>query len=846
MTTKSNSWQIKFWDVSEWAPSSTSVCGRTSQVRDAIVGEVVGVSSCGNVTEAHLAAITNLDLNDKEITTLRVGDFEGMSELSELHLKQNQLSGLPAGVFSGLAALTLLDLRNNQLTALPETAFSGLTTLTLLTLSDNRLTALPEGVFSGLSELTELYLRDNQLTTLPEEVFNGLAALTELHLYNNQLTALPESVFNGLSALRSLDLHGNLLTTLPEGMLSGLTSLTTLNLESNRLTTLPESIFAGPTGITRLAMGGNAADPLPLDVFLEKTGEGQFKAVAPTGAPFELVLPLNVSNGSISGGASSVTIPAGSVESASLSVTRTPGTSGAVSVLIGTWPSLPANHSGYRLSGTRSLEIFEGFIETIWTGRITVGSWSNAFGNGNATGYGYSRRDNAGSISNATFNYRGTNYTINGFGLSRIGTGLANKAVLTIRPGFPACDKELLRFDALRLSDAANGSAYGSHTYIWYGRYHVAPVGFQWLPSSITLHPTAPDAPIVAAINEGNQVMLHWITPCDGGIDITGHEYREKVGNGSGFGSWIPIPNSAAGEVNATSYTVTGLDNPSEYTFEVRAVNTLGEGENSTEAVVRNPAVPLGDRTPQVRDGIVAAVPGVSDYRNVTEAHLTVITALSLGYQNITSLRPGDFSGLTALARLNLPGNQLSSLPDGIFEGLTALTQLRLGGNSVAPLPLTVSLEVVAEGQFKAVAPTGAPFEIVLPLIVTGNGSISGGATTITIPKGSVESRTLTVTRTSGTTLAVTADIGTLPGLPRGHYGYALVKSTDLPLEIFGGGDTGTSTAATDFNGDGRTDYADFFLFVDAYGGTDARFDLNGNGTVDYADFFKFVDAFGT
>lgn len=51
---------------------------------------------------------------------------------------------------------------------------------------------------------------------------------------------------------------------------------------------------------------------------------------------------------------------------------------------------------------------------------------------------------------------------------------------------------------------------------------------------------------------------------------------------------------------------------------------------------------------------------------------------------------------------------------------------------------------------------------------------------------------------------------------------------------------------ATDFNGDSNTDFADFFLFADAYGGTDARFDLDGNGTVDIADFFKFVDAFGS
>ena len=78
------------------------------------------------------------------------------------------------------------------------------------------------------------------------------------------------------------------------------------------------------------------------------------------------------------------------------------------------------------------------------------------------------------------------------------------------------------------------------------------------------------------------------------------------------------------------------------------------------------------------------------------------------------------------------------------------------------PLPLTVSLEKVGNDQFKAVAPSGAPFDIVLPLSVT-NGTITGGATTLTIPVGSVESETLTV---SGTTFAVTVNIGDLPGLP--------------------------------------------------------------------------------
>ncbi len=58
--------------------------------------------------------------------------------------------------------------------------------------------------------------------------------------------------------------------------------------------------------------------------------------------------------------------------------------------------------------------------------------------------------------------------------------------------------------------------------------------------------------------------------------------------------------------------------------------------------------------------------------------------------------------------------------------------------------------------------------------------------------------------------------------------------------------ETPVAQAPTDFNGDGKTDFVDFFLFADAYGGTDPRFDLDGSGTVDFVGFFKFVDAFGS
>ena len=51
---------------------------------------------------------------------------------------------------------------------------------------------------------------------------------------------------------------------------------------------------------------------------------------------------------------------------------------------------------------------------------------------------------------------------------------------------------------------------------------------------------------------------------------------------------------------------------------------------------------------------------------------------------------------------------------------------------------------------------------------------------------------------------------------------------------------------AGDFNGDGKVDLFDFFLFAEAFGGTDPEFDLSGDGKVDLFDFFLFAAAFGS
>ena len=305
--------------------------------------------------------LTTLWLSYNDLSSLPEGIFSGLTGLGTLYLNDNDLSSLPEGIFDGLTALTELHLYRNSLTTLPEGIFDDLTALDELSLSSNDLSSLPEGIFSGLTALRELSLSSNDLSSLPEGIFSGLTALRELGLGNNRLSTLPADIFDDLP-LTTLWLSYNDLSSLPEGIFSGLTGLRTLYLNDNDLSSLPEGIFLGLTGPTalteRLWLFRNSVSPLPLTVSLEKVGEGEFKAVAPTGAPFEIVLRVSANNGTIDGGITTLTIPKGVVESEAFTVTRTPGTAEVVTVDIGDpVPGLPSHHVGYNLVKSEDLPL---------------------------------------------------------------------------------------------------------------------------------------------------------------------------------------------------------------------------------------------------------------------------------------------------------------------------------------------------------------------------------------------------------------------------------------------------------------------------------------------------------
>ncbi len=302
------------------------ICSRTRALRDALVDRVSDQQDCAGVTELDLAGITGSLIISNAPVTLMTGDLAGLTSLATLDLDGNPLGELPPGIFADL------------------------TSLTRLILSNNRLSGLPPGVFDRLSALEELRLEGNNLgaSGLSPDLFAGSAALRRLDLRSNQLSGLPPGVFDGLPALEELRLGGNSLAELPARLFAGLPALEVLDLRANRLSTLPDGIFSGLTNLRALYLGGNSADPMVLAVSLQLDEPDRVRAAAPAGAPFDVVLTLNVTNGSLEGAADTLTLPTGATGSAPLQVNpdvRSLDTTVAIVAL----PSLPGGHTGYRL-----------------------------------------------------------------------------------------------------------------------------------------------------------------------------------------------------------------------------------------------------------------------------------------------------------------------------------------------------------------------------------------------------------------------------------------------------------------------------------------------------------------
>ena len=723
------------------AQSVTLVCLRTPEVQAAIV-EASPADACGGVTEAHLAALTELDLSESGTASLNAGDFSGLTSLTDLQLQGNQLR------------------------------------------------SLPKGVFSGLTSLTELQLQVNQLSSLPGGVFSGLTALTTLRLYNNQLRSLPAGVFSGLTALTILELDGNLV------------------------------------------------NPMLVAVSLAPAGMGRFKAVVATGAPFTVTLPVSVANGVIDGGATALTIPVGAVESGALSVTRSAGTVLPVTGDIGTLPGRPNGHLGYVLQKAPGLpvEILPAVVSevSITADAATVTEGETAAFTVKRTGGDLSTGLTVSvEVSEDGAMLDGTPPTAVTF------VAESATAALSVATASDTTEEanSVVTARVAASSDGAYTLSEDPSATVTVEDDDKPPVPVA--PGSLvaaTYGPTQIDLSWDVPTDTGGQAITGYrievstdsgstwsdlvadtestaSTHEDSGLTpgATRHYQVSAItSNGVGASSEVAIattdwttvclrtpevqaaiveasPADACGGVtDAHLAALTELDLSDEGTTSLKAGDFSGLTALEELRLENN-------RLSSLPEDVFSGLTSLTDLQlqgnklsglpKGVFSGLTSLTELQLQFNQLSSLPGGVFSGLSALTTLRLYNNQLRSLPVGVFSGLTALTILELDENGVDPMPVAVSLAPAGMGRFKAVVATGAPFTVTLPVSVA-NGVIDGGAAALTIPVGAIESGALSVTRSAGTVLPVTGDIGTLPGLPEGHRGYVLQKATGLPVEI--------------------------------------------------------------
>ena len=118
-------------------------------------------------------------------------------------------------------------------------------------------------------------------------------------------------------------------------------------------------------------------------------------------------------------------------------------------------------------------------------------------------------------------------------------------------------------------------------------------------------------------------------------------------------------------------------------------------------------SVSVCDRTPAVRDVIVARVGGNKECGDITANDLIQVRSISFGsaHQGVTSLnlRSGDFEGLRNLRNLNFGWHSVSNLPSDIFDGLSRLRRLDLsvpGGGHPGYIGKDYGLTALPAGVF--------------------------------------------------------------------------------------------------------------------------------------------------
>ena len=605
---------------------------RTQQVQDAIVAAIDNVDSADAVTEAHLAGITRLDLSSAGITSLKSGDFSGLTALTRLDLQHNSISDISA--LKGLTTLTSLHLDFNSISDI--SALKGLTALKTLYLKDDRSDDLSPNSISDVSAL------------------EGLTALEFLFLSGNPISDYGP-LRRLIAVIADIEDHSGLYLdiNIPPEFTEG--TSTTRSVVENAA---PGTNIGAPVSATDVedsylsySLGGTDAASFSID-----SDSGQLQTSAALDYETKASYSVTVSASDLSDSSDSITVDIEVIDFDETSII--PVNQRTQQVQDAIVNAVPDVDNAADVTAAHLAGITELYLSSTGITSLTSNDFSGLFSLTRLDLTGNSISDISALTDLTTLTTLDLSY--NSISDISVLEGMTALEYLYLS-GNPISDYEPLRRLKAAIEDA-NNSIYidinitNNPPQFTDGDSTTRSVSENMVPNTNV-------GAAIAATDADNDTLTYDL----GGTDADAFNI-----------------DTYSGQLQTTAV----LDFETKASYSVMV--SVSDGNGGSDIITVDIEVidvdetlitPVNQRTQQVQAAIVDVVFDVDNADDVTPAHLALITELDLSSAGITSLQSGDFSGLTALTVLNLSNNSVSDI--SALADLAVLTALELHGNSI-------------------------------------------------------------------------------------------------------------------------------------------------------------------